>query len=73
MTGIMVLLHLCILKCKKRKYVKEKAHYSHVVPNDHNDVFTRETVASTNAHTTYQFTRTSSINADELDLVASIS
>ena len=32
-----------------------------VVPSNHNDVFTRETVASTNACTTYQFTRTSSV------------
>ena len=71
MTSIMVMLHLCTLKCKKRKDVKKKAYRFCVIPNNHNDVFTSETVASTNARTTYQFTRTSSINVDGLDLVAS--
>ena len=62
-TGIIVIIHLCILKCKKKQRKKEYERQQEafcVVPCNHNDVFTRETVASTNARTTYQFTRTSS-------------
>ena len=77
-TGIIVIIHLCILKCKKKqrerkrmKQNKEQQDSFCVVPSNHNDVFTRETVASTNARTTYQFTRTSSLTTvtdDQLDL-----
>uniref|UniRef100_A0A1X7THM7 G-protein coupled receptors family 1 profile domain-containing protein n=1 Tax=Amphimedon queenslandica TaxID=400682 RepID=A0A1X7THM7_AMPQE len=66
-TGIIVVIHLCILKHKKKqsqrkrmRQNKEQQESFCVVPNDHNDVFTRETVASTDAHTTYQCTQTSS-------------
>ena len=71
-TGIIVIIHLCILKCKKkqkeRKRIKKKGKEQEsfcVIPNDHNDVFTKETVASTNAHTTYQYIHTSSFFMSE--------
>ncbi|XP_019854340.1 PREDICTED: uncharacterized protein LOC109583434 [Amphimedon queenslandica] len=65
-TGIIVIIHLCIVKCKKKQRERKISKQNDrlvpfcVVPNNHNDVFTRETVASTNARTTYQYTRTSS-------------
>uniref|UniRef100_A0A1X7U429 CCHC-type domain-containing protein n=2 Tax=Amphimedon queenslandica TaxID=400682 RepID=A0A1X7U429_AMPQE len=71
-TGIIAILHLCILKCKKklkeRKITKKNELLQRsfcVVSNDHDDVFTRETVASTNAPTTYQCTRTSNLTTDD--------
>ena len=79
-TGIIVIIHLCIVKCKKkqreRKRMKRnellRGSFCEVSNNDHDDVFTRETVASTNAQTTYQYTRTSSVTCDELDLVVKL-
>ena len=71
-TGIIVIIHLSIVKCKKkqreRKRIKKNDESQESfckVSNDHDDVFTRETVASTNARTTYQYTRTSSLNTDD--------
>uniref|UniRef100_A0A1X7UCK4 G-protein coupled receptors family 2 profile 2 domain-containing protein n=1 Tax=Amphimedon queenslandica TaxID=400682 RepID=A0A1X7UCK4_AMPQE len=72
-TGTIVIIHLCILKCKKQrerkrmKQNKEQQEPFCIVPSDHNDVFTRETVASTNARTTYQYTCTSSLTAVTAD------
>ena len=72
-TGTIVIIHLCILKCKKkqreRKRMKindasQKAYHFYFTSN-HDDVFTRETVASTDAHTTYQYTCTSSVTTDD--------
>uniref|UniRef100_A0A1X7U5B6 G-protein coupled receptors family 1 profile domain-containing protein n=1 Tax=Amphimedon queenslandica TaxID=400682 RepID=A0A1X7U5B6_AMPQE len=70
-TGIIVLIHICTLKCKKkqrerkrRKKNDESPESFCVVSNDHNDIFTRETVASTNARTTYEYTRTPSLTTD---------
>ena len=68
-TGIIVIIHLCILKCKKKQRERKRMKKSDmeqqepfcVVPSNHNDVFTRETVASSDARTTYQFTQTSSL------------
>ena len=70
-TGIIVIIHLCIVKCKKKQRERKrmKKNESHEtfckVSNDHDDIFTRETVASTNARTTYQYTRTSSLTTDD--------
>ena len=72
-TGIIVIIHLCILKCnmkQRKKKIKENERSQKAVLSRHNDVFTRETVASTNAGTTYQYTRTSSVTDDELELFA---
>ena len=71
-TGIIVIIHLCILKCRKKQRErkrmkqndKEKEPFC-VVPSQHNDIFTRETVASTNARTTYQYTNTSFVSVSE--------
>ena len=64
MTGTIVIIHLCILKCRKKQRERKENERSQVafcvVPNHYSDVFTRETVASSNARTTYKFTRTSS-------------
>ena len=71
MTGIIVIIHLCTLKFKKkqrerkrRKKNDESQESFCVVSNDHDDVFTRETVASTNAGTTYQYPCTPSLTTD---------
>ena len=68
-TCIIAIIHPSILKCQKKRRErlrKKLTKTSQVafcnVPNHHNDVFTRETVASTNAHTTYKFTCTSSFS-----------
>uniref|UniRef100_A0A1X7SM94 G-protein coupled receptors family 1 profile domain-containing protein n=1 Tax=Amphimedon queenslandica TaxID=400682 RepID=A0A1X7SM94_AMPQE len=69
-TGIIVIIHLCILKCKKKqrkKRIKENERSQEAVLSYHSDAFTRETVASTNARTTYQYTHTSSVADDEMD------
>uniref|UniRef100_A0A1X7SVT0 Uncharacterized protein n=1 Tax=Amphimedon queenslandica TaxID=400682 RepID=A0A1X7SVT0_AMPQE len=69
-TGIIVIIHLCILKCKmkqQKKRIKENERSQEAVLSHHNDIFTRETVASTNAGTNYQYTRTSSVTDGELD------
>ena len=71
-TGIIVIIHLCILKCKKKqrdmKRVKKNDESQEsfcVASSNHDDIFTRETVASTNARTTYQYTSTSSLTTDD--------
>ena len=71
-TGIIVTIHLCILKCKKKQRDMKRVKKNHesqesfcVVSSNHDDVFTRETVASTNARTTYQYTSTSSLTTDD--------
>uniref|UniRef100_A0A1X7TGX5 G-protein coupled receptors family 2 profile 2 domain-containing protein n=1 Tax=Amphimedon queenslandica TaxID=400682 RepID=A0A1X7TGX5_AMPQE len=73
-TGTIVIMHLCILKCKKqrerkkmKKNNKQQQESFCVVPSNHNDVFTKETVASTNARTTYQYTRTLSLTTVTAD------
>uniref|UniRef100_A0A1X7UD36 G-protein coupled receptors family 1 profile domain-containing protein n=1 Tax=Amphimedon queenslandica TaxID=400682 RepID=A0A1X7UD36_AMPQE len=73
-TGTIVIIHLCILKCKKqrerkrmKKNNKEQQEPFCVVPNDHNDVFTTETVASSDAHTAYQCNHTSSLTTVTAD------
>ena len=70
-TGIIVIIHLCILKCKKKQRERKRMKKNDkpqvpfcAVSNNHNDVFTRETVASTNAHTTYHYTHTSSFTSN---------
>ena len=75
MTGIIVIIHLCILKCKKKQRERKRMKKNDasrepfcVVPSQHNDVFTSETVASTDARTTYQYTRTSSVTTDDVPI-----
>ena len=64
-TSTVVILHLIILKCKKRRKRRRRRREEDdafcVVPSNHDDIFTKETVASTNARTTYQISQTSSI------------
>ena len=64
-TSTVVILHLIILKCKKRRKRRRRRREEYdafcVVPSNHDDIFTKETVASTNARTTYQISQTSSI------------
>ena len=64
-TSTVVILHLCILKCKKRRKRRRRRREEDdafcAVPSNHDDIFTKETVASTNARTTYQISQTSSI------------
>ena len=71
-TGIIVIIHLCIVKCKKKQRERRRMKKNDEsqesfckVSNNHDDVFTRETVASTNARTTYQYTHTSSLPTDD--------
>uniref|UniRef100_A0A1X7U4I7 G-protein coupled receptors family 1 profile domain-containing protein n=1 Tax=Amphimedon queenslandica TaxID=400682 RepID=A0A1X7U4I7_AMPQE len=71
-TGIIVLIHMCTLKCKKKQKEMKKLKQNYksqgsfcVASNNHDDIFTRETVASTNACTTYQYPCTSSLATDD--------
>ena len=74
-TGFIVLLHLLILKWnkkqreRKRRKERETMGAYCIVPSSYTDRFTRETVASTNAGTTYQFTRTSSFNDQQITTI----
>ena len=66
-TSIVVILHLVIVKCTKRgrrkrrrrKEREESREALCIVTSNHNDVFTNETVASTDASTSYLVPRTS--------------
>ena len=67
-TGIIVIIHLCILKCKmkqRKKKIKDNKRSQEAVLSS--DTYTKETVAATNARTNYQYTRTSSVTDDELE------
>ena len=64
-TGITVILHLCILKCKKKQRKKQNLfdyaeEVVHDRANENSAMFTSDTLASTNARTEYYYTRTSS-------------
>ena len=72
-TGIAVILHLSILKCKKKQRERRKRNgkqslldYAeelvHNTANENSAMFTSDTLASTNARTEYYYTRTSSFN-----------
>ena len=72
-TGIAVILHLSILKCKKKQRERRKRNgkqslldYAeelvHNTANENSAMFTSDTIASTNARTEYYYTRTSSFN-----------
>ena len=73
-TSTVVILHLCILKCTKRgrrkrrrrKEWEESREALCIVTSNHNDVFTNETVASTDASTTYLVPRTTSLTLSQL-------
>ena len=67
LTSLVILLLICILKCKsKMKRIKGKGllDYAekivHDTAYDNSNVFTSETIASTNVRTEYYYTRTSS-------------
>ena len=63
-TGIVVITHLCILKCRRKKKKQERLLLKTIVHDalhvNSNNQFTSETIASTNARTEYIYTRTSS-------------
>ena len=72
-TSITVILHLCILKCKKKQRERKKKdgrqslldyaeEVVHDRANENSAMFTSDTLASTNARTEYIYTRTSSFN-----------
>ena len=73
-TSIVVILHLVIVKCTKRgrrkrrrrKEWEESREALCIVTSNHNDVFTNETVASTDASTTYLIPRTTSLTLSQL-------
>ena len=61
-TGIAVILHLCILKCKKnqrkrRKRNGQQSRVDHTEALENSALFTSDTLASTNARTEYIYTR----------------
>ena len=70
-TSAIVILHLCILKCKKRQggWKRREGRYSQLehagavndTPNERSDIFTSDTIASTNARTEYHYDRNSTI------------
>ena len=68
-TGIAVILHLCILKCKKKQRGRRKRNGRQSLleneeglvdntANENSALFTSDTLASTNARTEYIYTRT---------------
>ena len=73
-TSIVVILHLVIVKCTKRgrrkrrrrKEWEESREALCIVTSNHNDVFTNETVASTDASTSYLVPRTTSLTLSQL-------
>ena len=70
-TSIVVILHLCILKCKKKQVWRRysQLQYTGAVndnPNERSDIFTSDTIASTNARTEYLYDRNSTILTDSL-------
>ena len=76
-TSITVILHLSILKCKKKQRERRKRNGKqslldnaeelvHNTANENSALFTSDTVASTNARTEYIYTRTSSFNVSML-------
>ena len=73
-TGFIVILHLSILKRNKKQRERERKERETigifcVVPKSYTDSFTRDTVASTNAGTIYQFTRTSSFSDQKISTI----
>ena len=73
-TSIVVILHLVIVKCTKRgrrkrrrrKEWEESQEALCIVTSNHNDVFTNETIASTDASTSYLVPRTTSLTLSQL-------
>ena len=73
-TSIVVILHLVIVKCtergrrkrKRRKEWEESREALCIVTSNHNDIFTNETVASTDASTSYLVPRTTSLTLSQL-------
>ena len=63
-TGTTVIFHLCILKCKKMQRKRQNfLHNAEASANGKSNVFTSDTIASTNARTEYIYTRTSSYSS----------
>ena len=73
-TSIVIILHLVILKCTKRgrrkrrrrKEWEESQEALCIMTSNHNDVFTNETIASTDASTSYLVPRTTSLTLSQL-------
>uniref|UniRef100_A0A1X7UGK3 G-protein coupled receptors family 1 profile domain-containing protein n=1 Tax=Amphimedon queenslandica TaxID=400682 RepID=A0A1X7UGK3_AMPQE len=68
-TGVIVITHLCILKYRRREKKQDRLLLETIVldaeDNNGNNQFTSETIASTNARTEYNYTRTSSYHISQ--------
>ena len=62
-TSATVILHLCILKCKKKRRKKHSLLYPVALVTNRSDIFTSYTIASTNARTEYHYDRKSTITS----------
>ena len=62
-TSTTVILHLCILKCKKKRRKKHSLLYPVAPVTNRSNVFTSYTIASTNARTEYRYDRNSTITS----------
>ena len=62
-TSTTVILHLCILKCKKKRRKKHSLLYPVALVTNRSDIFTSYTIASTNARTEYCYDRKSTITS----------
>ena len=62
-TSTTVILHLCILKCKKKRRKKHSLLYPVALVTNRSDIFTSYTIASTNARTEYRYDRKSTITS----------
>ena len=62
-TSTTVILHLCILKCKKKRRKKHSLLYPVALVTNRSDIFTSYTIASTNARTEYHYDRKSTITS----------
>ena len=61
-TGLVIVVHLCILKHRKKQRTKIKEKVPKKVFSK--DVFTEETLCSTNSRTKYEYERTSSVDTN---------
>ena len=62
-TSTVVILHFCILKCKKKRRKKQSILNPVALVTNRSDVFTSYTIASTNARTEYRYDRKSTITS----------
>ena len=62
-TSTTVILHLFILKCKKKRRKKHSLLYPVAPVTNRSDIFTSYTIASTNARTEYRYDRNSTVTS----------